>query len=73
MPEAIKNLMDTMKWTAEQVMAAVKIPDADREEIYGKAVNHSSCEQRGCPSPVHNSCFTDKRLDFSDTGTAYTP
>ena len=28
--ETIKNLMDTMKWTAEQAMTAMKIPDADR-------------------------------------------
>lgn len=30
--EAIKNLMDSMKWTAEQAMAALKIPEADREK-----------------------------------------
>ena len=27
--ETIKNLMDTMKWTAEQAMTAMKIPDAE--------------------------------------------
>ena len=27
----VKNLMDTMKWTAEQAMEAMKISEADRE------------------------------------------
>lgn len=34
--EAIKNLMETMKWTAEQAMAAMKIPDADRHKYMTK-------------------------------------
>ena len=34
--EAIKNLMDTTKWTAEQAMAAMKIPDADRGKYIAK-------------------------------------
>ena len=34
--EAIKNLMDSMKWTAEQAMAALKIPEADREKYSEK-------------------------------------
>lgn len=31
--ENIKNLMDTMKWTAEQAMSALKISDADKERF----------------------------------------
>ena len=27
----VKNLMETMKWTAEQAMEAMKISEADRE------------------------------------------
>lgn len=34
--ETIKNLMDTMKWTAEQAMTAMKIPDADRSKFIAK-------------------------------------
>ena len=34
--EDIKNLMDTTKWTAEQVMAAMKIPEADRGKYIAK-------------------------------------
>ena len=34
--EMIKNLMDTMKWTAEQAMAALKIPDADKGKYIAK-------------------------------------
>ncbi len=34
--ETIKNLMDTTKWTAEQVMAAMKIPEADRGKYIAK-------------------------------------
>ena len=30
--EAIRNLMDSMKWTADQAMTAMKIPDADRKK-----------------------------------------
>ena len=30
--EAIRNLMDSMKWTADQAMTAMKIPDADRSK-----------------------------------------
>lgn len=32
----IRNLMDSMKWTAEQAMAAMKIPDADRGKYMSK-------------------------------------
>ncbi len=32
----IKNLMDTMKWTAEQAMTAMKIPDADKGKYIAK-------------------------------------
>lgn len=34
--KTIKNLMDTTKWTAEQVMAAMKIPEADRGKYITK-------------------------------------
>ena len=34
--ETIKNLMETMKWTAEQAMTAMKIPDADRGKYIAK-------------------------------------
>ena len=34
--EIIKNLMDTMKWSAEQAMTAMKIPDADRGKYIAK-------------------------------------
>ena len=34
--KTIKNLMDTTKWTAEQVMAAMKIPEADRGKYIAK-------------------------------------
>lgn len=27
---AVKNLMETMKWTADQAMAAIKVPEAER-------------------------------------------
>lgn len=27
--EAIKNLMDSLKWTAQQAMSALKIPESD--------------------------------------------
>ena len=30
--ELIKNLMDSMKWTAEQAMEAMKVPLKDREQ-----------------------------------------
>lgn len=30
--EAIRNLMDTMKWTAEQAMTALKIPDSEKSK-----------------------------------------
>ena len=30
--EAIRNLMDSMKWTADQAMTAMKILDADRRK-----------------------------------------
>lgn len=28
--ESIKNLMDSMKWSAEQAMTAMKVSDADK-------------------------------------------
>ena len=34
--EDIKNLMDTTKWTAEQAMAALKIPEVDRGKYITK-------------------------------------
>lgn len=34
--EAIRNLMETMKCSAEQAMAALKIPDADRGKYIAK-------------------------------------
>lgn len=34
--ETIRNLMDTMKWTAEQAMTAMKIPDADKGKYIEK-------------------------------------
>ncbi len=34
--ETIKNLMDTMKWTAEQAMTAMKIPDTDKGKYIAK-------------------------------------
>ncbi len=30
--ETIKNLMDSMKWTAEQAMEAMKVPVKEREQ-----------------------------------------
>ena len=30
--ETMKNLMDSMKWTAEQAMEAMKVPVKDREQ-----------------------------------------
>lgn len=33
---AIKNLMTTMKWTAQQAMDALQIPEADREKYIAK-------------------------------------
>lgn len=30
--ESLRNLMDSMKWTAEQAMEAMKIPVKDREQ-----------------------------------------
>ncbi len=33
--ENIRNLMDTMKLTAEQAMAALKVPEADRSKYAG--------------------------------------
>lgn len=29
---SVRNLMDTMKWTAEQAMEALKIPPVDRNK-----------------------------------------
>lgn len=34
--KAIKNLMETMKYTAEQAMAALKIPEADKGKYIAK-------------------------------------
>ena len=34
--KAIRNLMDSMTWTAEQAMAAMQIPDADRGKYMTK-------------------------------------
>lgn len=34
--EAIKNLMETMKWSAEQAMAAMKVSDADKDMLLKK-------------------------------------
>ena len=34
--EAIKNLMETMKCSADQAMAALKIPDADKGKYIAK-------------------------------------
>ena len=31
--ESIKNLMDSMKWSAEQAMAAMKVSEADKEVL----------------------------------------
>ena len=31
--ESIKNLMDSMKWSAEQAMAAMKVSEADRDML----------------------------------------
>lgn len=33
---SIKNLMDTMKWTAKQAMDALQIPEAEREQYGAK-------------------------------------
>lgn len=33
---AIRNLMDSMKWTAEETMTAMKIPDADRGDYMSR-------------------------------------
>ena len=36
---SIRNLMDSMRWTAEQAMAALKVPEEEREkylELLGK-------------------------------------
>ena len=34
--KTIRNLMDSMKWTAEQAMSAMKIPEADRGKYIAK-------------------------------------
>ncbi len=39
--KTIKNLMDTTKWTAEQVMAAMKIPEDDRGQVYCKVIEQA--------------------------------
>ncbi len=33
--EAVRNLMDTMKWTAKQAMEALKIPENEQEMFKG--------------------------------------
>jgi len=30
--ESVKNLMDTMKWSAEQAMEALKVPESDQKK-----------------------------------------
>ncbi len=30
--ESVKNLMDTMKWSAEQAMEALKVPESEQEK-----------------------------------------
>lgn len=42
--EAIRNLMETMKCSAEQAMAALKIPDADRGKISFKIIIKNTTE-----------------------------
>ena len=34
--QTIKNLMETMKWSAEQAMAAMKISEADKLKYIAK-------------------------------------
>lgn len=34
--ETIKNLMDSMKWSAEQAMAAMKLSEADKAMLLKK-------------------------------------
>lgn len=34
--ESIKNLMESMKWSAEQAMAAMKVSDADKAMLLKK-------------------------------------
>lgn len=34
--ESIKNLMDSMKWSAEQAMTAMKVSDADKAILLKK-------------------------------------
>ena len=34
--ELIKNLMESMKWSAEQAMVAMQIPDADKALLLQK-------------------------------------
>ena len=36
---SIQNLMDTMGWTIEQAMAALKVPEEDRPK-YSKLLNN---------------------------------
>ncbi len=33
---SVRNLMDTMKWTAEQAMDAIKIPSDERSKYVSK-------------------------------------
>jgi hypothetical protein len=33
---SIRNLMDTMKWTVDQAMEALKIPEEEREKYSGQ-------------------------------------
>ena len=34
--ESVKNLMESMKWSAEQAMAAMKVSDADKAMLLKK-------------------------------------
>ena len=34
--QTIKNLMETMKWAAEQAMTAMKIPPSERKKYFSK-------------------------------------
>ncbi len=34
--QTIRNLMETMKWSAEQAMTAMKIPEADKLKYAAK-------------------------------------
>ena len=44
--KAIKNLMETMKCSADQAMAALKIPDADKGKYIAKLYNERIGERQ---------------------------